>query len=42
MLSFDELQKKYKDQKPQTVAGPSTEDPLYIKYREAVEAENQR
>ena len=39
MLSFDELQKKYKDQKPQTVAGPSTEDPLYIKYREAVEAE---
>lgn len=38
MLSFDELQKKYKDQKPQTVAGPSTEDPLYIKYREAVEA----
>lgn len=39
MLSFDELQKKYKDKKPQTVAGPSTEDPLYIKYREAVEAE---
>lgn len=39
MLSFDELQKKYKDQKPQTAAGPSTEDPLYIKYREAVEAE---
>lgn len=39
MLSFDELQEKYKDQKPQTVAGPSTEDPLYIKYREAVEAE---
>lgn len=39
MLSFDELQKKNKDQKPQTVAGPSTEDPLYIKYREAVEAE---
>lgn len=38
MLSFQELQNKYKDKEPQKTAGPSTDDPLYQKYREAVEA----
>ena len=30
MLSFDELQKKYGNKPKQTVAGPSTSDPLYL------------